>query len=142
MKPEAGDILDVSAEQLMGLVPQLGDSYLQGSTAIHALLMRFAAREYERGADIRARENAEMRAVFAALAPALRDAALKARLEAAAATRDASLAISALDAANAQLKGLLIALHVHVEDAGERESSRRLWRLLKEMAERRVVSLF
>lgn len=142
MKPEAGDILDISAEQLMALVPQLGDSYLQGSTAIHALLMRFAAREYERGADIRARENAEMRAVFAALAPIVCDAALKAQLEAAAATHDGSLAISALDAANAQLKGLLIALQIHLEDAGERESARRLWRLLREMAERRAVSLF
>ena len=142
MKPEASDILEISSEQLMGLIPHLGASYLQGATAIHALLIKFAAREYERGADIRASENAAMRAIFAELAPVASDATLRTKLEAAAKTRDESLAISALDANNAELRALLIALHVHVEDIGARDAARRLWTLLKDMAARRAVSLF
>lgn len=142
MKPEASDILNISAEQLMGLIPHLGAPYLQSATAIHALLIKFSAKEYERGADIRAAENAAMRTVFAELAPVATDAALQARLEAAAKTRDESLAISSLDAGNAELRTLLIALHAHVEDIGAHAAARRLWTLLKDMAARRAVSLF
>jgi hypothetical protein len=143
MKPEADDILNISADQLMaGVVPNLAASYLQGSTAIHALLMKFAAREYERGADIRTAENADIRALFAELGGQVHDPALRARLHEAAATRDASLTISALDAANADLRRLLIEFHVHLEDIGAREGEKRVWQLLKTMAARRAVSLF
>lgn len=141
MKPEASDILNISADQLMGgILPHLTISYLQGTTAVHALLLKLAAREYERGAEIRVAENADIRAAFAELAPVVRDAALKTKLEAA--PKDTTFAISALDAVNAQLRRLLIALHVHVEDIGAREAERRLLTLLKDMAARRAVSLF
>ena len=143
MKPEADDILNISADQLMaGVIPNLAASYLQGATAIHALLMKFAAREYERGADIRAAENADLRRLFAELGGQLRDPALKARLVVAAAARDASLTISALDTANAELRRLLIELHVHLEDTGAGAGEKRVWGLLKTMAARREVSLF
>jgi len=141
MKPEASDILNISAEQLMtGTLPHLSASYLQGTTAIHALLLRFAALEYERGAEIRVAENADIRAAFAELGHLVRDAALKAKLGAAPADR--SLAISTLDETNADLRRLLIALHVHLEEIGAHDGEKRIWRLLKTMAERRVVSLF
>ncbi|HEX4295720.1 MAG TPA: hypothetical protein VHZ29_16410 [Rhizomicrobium sp.] len=143
MKPEADAILNISADQLMaGVIPNLAASYLQGATAIHALLMKFAAREYERGADIRAAENGDIRALFAELGGEVRDPSLKARLDAAAAIRDASLTISALDAANAELRRLLIALHVHLEDTGAHAGEKRVWQLLKAMAARREMPLF
>jgi hypothetical protein len=143
MKPEADDILNISADQLMaGVIPNLAASYLQGATAIHALLMKFAAREYERGADIRAAENGDIRALFAEMSGQVRDPALKAKLDAAAVTRDTSLTISALDAANADLRRLLIALHVHLEDNDAREGEKRVWGLLKTMAARRMMPLF
>ena len=143
MKPEADDILNISADQLMaGVIPNLAASYLQGATAIHALLMKFAAREYERGADIRAAENADVRALFAEMSGQVRDPALKAGLDAAVATRDTALTISALDAANAELRRLLIALHVHLEDIGARAGEKRVWGLLKAMAARRAMPLF
>lgn len=143
MTPEANDILEKSASQLMGqLAPQLAASYAQGSAALLALLMKFAAREYERGADIRAAENADMRALFAELAPSVRDVSLKARLKAAADKRDLSLAISALNAANNDLRRLLIELQVHVEGIGAHAAEKRIWGSLKAMASRRAVSLF
>lgn len=143
MKPEADDILNISADQLMaGVIPNLAASYLQGTTAIHALLMKFAAREYERGADIRAAENADIRALFAKLGGEVRDETLKLQLIEAAASRDASLTISALDSANAELRRMLIALHVHLEDIGAHEGEKRVWQLLKTMAARRAMPLF
>ncbi len=143
MTPDADAILNISAEQLTGqILPALGTSYLQGTVMLTALLMKFAAREYERGADIRAAENADMRTLFGELAPDIGDAALRAQLEAAAATRDASLTISALNAANAELRSVLIALQTCVEEAGAPAAQKRIWDVLKAMASRRVVSLF
>lgn len=139
MKPEASDILNISAEQLMGLIPSLGASYQQGATAIHSMLIRFAAREYERGAEIRVAENADMRTLMKELALSVHDPALKAKLDAA--PNDGSLAISALDEVNAVLRRLLIELHAHVESIGAREADKRIWGLLKDMAARRAVAL-
>ena len=122
MKPDAQDILNKSADQLMGqLAPALSATYSQGAAAIMALLMKFAAKEYERGADIRVTENTDIRALFADIAPRVGDAALRKRLEDAAATRDTSLAISALNTANDELRRTLIALQVWVEESGTRE---------------------
>jgi hypothetical protein len=141
MKPEASDILNISAEQLMtGTMPHLSASYLQGTTALHALLLKFAAHEYERGAEIRVAENADIRAVFAELGTLVSDTALRAKLDTAPADR--SLAISVLDEINAELRRLLIALHVHLEEIGARDGEKRIWRLFRTMAERRAVSLF
>lgn len=126
MKPEADDILNVSADQLMGLIPSLAASYQQGATAVHALLIKFAAREYERGAQIRVAENADIRALLREIAPTP------------ALPEDTSLAISALDAVNAQLRRQLIAVH----ETADAPASKRIWGLLKAMAARRAVSLF
>ena len=143
MKPEAGDILGTAADQLMGqIAPNLNAHYLQGSLAVQALLMKFAAREYERGADIRFAENADMRALFVELAPAIGDAGLRAELITAAETKDTSLAISALNAANAELRRLLIALQIHMEDTGDHAAQKRIWDVLNVIAARRVVSIF
>ena len=143
MKPDAQDILNKSADQLMGqLAPALNAQYSQGAAAVMAILMKFAAKEYERGADIRAVENADMRALFAELAPRVGDAALRKIVEGAAATSDTSLAISALNAANHDLRRVLIALQVWAEDNGTREDLQRIWSVLKASADRRLVSLF
>jgi hypothetical protein len=142
MKPEVDLILGRSADQLIGLMPELSASYSQGSAAVLALLIKFAAGEYERGADIRAAENADIRALFVELAPIVRDTALKKRVEAGAVTRESSLTISALNAVNSDLRRVLIVLQVHVEDIGARAAEKRIWNLLKAIAARRAVSLF
>ena len=143
MKPEVSDILVISADQLMaGILSVQAPQYLQGATAIHGLLMKFAAREYERGAEIRAAENADIRALFAELGSEVRDETLKRQLADAAASRDESLTISSLDASNVALRKLLIALHVHLEEQRERAAEKRVWQLLKTMAARRAMPLF
>jgi hypothetical protein len=126
MKPEANDILNVSADQLMGLIPSLPATYLQGATAVHAILMKLAAREYERAAQIRVAENADIRTLLKDIAP---DLTLP---------EDTSLAISALDAVNVELRRLLIAAHAKADAS----ANKRIWGVLKAMAARRAVSLF
>ena len=142
MKPEVDQILGLSAMQLMTeLGPLLPTQYAQGGATLTGLMVMLSAQEYERAAEIRVAENQEVRALFAALAPGLTDKTLKAQLEAAAATDDVSLKISALDESNYALRRLLIALHEHVEAAGAREATARIWALLKAIATRRELHL-
>jgi hypothetical protein len=143
MKPEVDQILEISAGQLMaGVVPLLPDSYSQGSTALLSFLMLFSAQEYERGAEIRATDNAEMRAAFGALAPIVGDADLKKKLEDAATSTVSSLLISKLNQSNAHLRALLIELHIYLEsqDGDDvRAGEKRIWDVLKASAARRLV---
>jgi hypothetical protein len=145
MKPGVSQILGLSANKLLGeIAPQLPTSFAQGGVSLTAFLLMFSAQEAERGADIRARENAAMRAVFAELSPLVSDAALKSKLEAAARTADTSLKISDLDAANYELRRLLIALQIHVEDlpgGKARDAEKRIWKVLQDAAAARVVAI-
>jgi hypothetical protein len=145
MKPDADQVLNMSAMQLLTQVlPQLPPGYAQGTASLLAVLSMMAAQEYERGADIRATENADMRAVFCDLASSIEDAELNRNLKNGGDTNDASLTISALNIANCELRRLLIELQTHVETlpgAAARQAERRIWALLKASAERRLVRL-
>ena len=145
MKPEVDQILMITAGQIMlELTPNLAAQYAQGVAQLSALMAILSAQEYDRAADIRASENREMREAFAELAPLVADAALKARLGAAAATTDPSLRVSALNEANYALRDLLIALHEHIEaldGQAARAAETRLWSLLKTFAGRRRLYL-
>lgn len=142
MKPEADHILGLSAMQMLGqLSPLLPEGYPQGTASLVAFMMMLSAQEYERAAEIRATENADMRALFAELASQIGDAELKAKLEAAAKTKDSSLKISALDAANYDLRKILIALHEYADAHETRDMSRKIWGLLKNMANARALKM-
>lgn len=145
MTPEADRILGLLAGQMMtDMAPLLPADYAKGAVALTALVMALAAQEYDRAAEIRTTENAEMRALFKTLAPLIEDAHLKAELEDAAARTDASLKISRLNESNYALRRLMIALHAHVEtltgDAA-RDAEAQIWRLLKTFAGRRLLHL-
>ena len=142
MKPEVDQILGLSTGQLMSqIVPLLPNSFAIGSASLLGIMMTFAAQEYERGAEIRAAENADMRSLFHEAASGVSDASLKSALLAAADTRDASLKISALNASNAELRRLLIRLQAHAEEAQLQPLARRIWDVLKASADRRLLRL-
>lgn len=140
MKLDAGSVLAISAAQLMGAIaPQLPPGYPQASASLTGFLLTFCAQELDRAADIRAKENDDMRALFTDLGPHVADGALRVKLGLAATRKDTSLTISALDAANAELRGLLITLHAAINsDSG---ANARIWRLLRDMAGRRILKL-
>lgn len=145
MKPEVDQILGLSAGQLLaGIAPLLPAGYEQGTASLIAFMMMLSAQEYDRAADIRAAENAELRSLFGELAPLIADAQLKSALLEAAATKDVSLSVSALNAANHELRRLLIALQTQVEQmpgARARGAERRIWDVLRASAARRLVRL-
>ena len=146
MSPEGDEILKISAARLATtIVPLLSEVYAQSAIALTNFMLSLVAQEYERGADLRANENNDIREVFAELTPIVTtDNALKAKLAVAARAKDVSLKISALNANNYALRRLLTELHEHVEGldgAKARAAEKRIWLLLRTMAARRVVTL-
>jgi hypothetical protein len=145
MSPEADKILRLAGQRLMtNIAPLLGTAFGMGTMGLTNIMLGLVAQEYERGADIRAAENNELRALFEELAPAATDEELRTRLLAASRSRDASLRISVLNEANYALRRLLTQLHAHVETVEgpfARSAERRIWSLLKTIAERRIVSM-
>jgi hypothetical protein len=139
VKPDVSQLLQMTGMQVPGLAAHT--SYAQGSATMITGLLMMAAVEVDRGVENRVTDNAEMRALFASLAPGVKDVALKAEVEAAAKTKDTSLRISALNQDNAGLRKVLIKLQTHVEDAGDREAQKKIWAVLKASAERRILSM-
>jgi len=141
MNPEVGTIIELSVMKIAGGVNEHGAAFAQGTIGLIASVLTMAAKEYDRGADIRAAENRDLRALFGAIAETVSDADLKAELAAAAASADENLRISTLNANNYALRRLLTAAMIFAEDHGLRDAQSRIWALLKDAATRRLVQL-
>jgi hypothetical protein len=129
---------------LVEVVPAVGADYLQRNTGVTAILLQLATEEWDRAAARRVEENRALRALLREGAAVAADASLRGRLAEAATASDDDLRISALDAANARLRALLIELHAHVESL-DAPAARRLedaiWDELRRSTERRTLSL-
>lgn len=145
MRPEIPNVLNgFTMTLLTEILPNLGAEYSMGNAAVMGQSLAIIANEFERGAEIRFRENEEMRALFAEAARLIDDKALAARLAEAATGRDASLLISALDKMNGELKTLLIELHAFVEASKAPWAAAldaKIWEHLVMAAERRKLVL-
>lgn len=144
MKPDVPVVMrGLFGTMLMEIAPNLTAEYSAGSIGIMSMMIFMTAEEYDRAAEIRAAENAEMRALFAEAAGLVEDAGLKAKLAEAAKGKDASLRVSALDKENAALAALLIELQAHVEDSAAPHAAgleARIWDYLVTAADRRKLT--
>ena len=111
-----------------------------GMLGVCVMLSTLAAQEAERGPGAAAFENAAIRALCTRAAAAY-DAQLEGRLTAAAAISDGDATLSALAAANAELRRVLIALHEAAETAGDTALDREILQLYADMAARRRLDL-
>ena len=145
MNPDVGTVMQGFFGTLLGdIAPHLTAEYSMGNVGIMGMMMFMTAEEYDRAADIRAVENAEMRSLFSHAATLVDDGALKAKLAAAASEKEGSLRIGELNARNAALAGLLIELQTHVEasDASWAPNlEARIWDHLVAATERRKLPL-
>jgi len=141
MTPSLPDILMGWAVALnTPLPPEASGDYAAGRTGILGMLAALAAQEAERGPAARLWENAAMRALFSKAAQAY-DGQLDGRLGAAAAGTDDDLSWTALDRGNADLRRLLIALHVAVEEGRDAALDREILTLYRRMAHERRLEL-
>jgi hypothetical protein len=141
MTPTLPTILMGQVASLMAPAPpEAGGDYAISRLGMVAMLLGLSAQEAERGPAARAWENEALRALFAEAADAY-DKALGGRLATAAGERDGAASWSALDAANAKLRRLLIELHEAAEAAHDLPLQRRILDLYVEMARVRRLDL-
>ncbi len=144
MKPDPTRFLQVAAVHLMARTAPRLPAYEQSSASVIGLLLTAVAEEFGRAAARLVEENRALRELFRGAADAVRDGALAARLREAAGGADPDLRVEALEAANAELRTLLIDLHAHVETV-DSEAARRvekaIWSELVRSTERRRLSL-
>lgn len=141
MKPTPELVLNQAFAKLaMEVGPALPAGYGQGSVNTTAMLLLMTGQEFNRAADIRAKENAAMRGLFAEAAGSV-GGTLGAQLNEAGATRDADLTVATLDQSNATLKTTLIALQAHAEEAGAKALGLRIAKLLQDFATARQILL-
>jgi hypothetical protein len=144
MKPDVPVVMrGLFGTMLMEIAPNLTAEYSAGSIGIMSMMIFMTAEEYDRAAEIRAAENAEMRALFAEASGLVEDAGLKVKLAEAGQGKDGSLRISALDAENAALAALLIELQAHVEESTGTQAAgleARIWDYLVAAADRRKLT--
>ncbi len=143
MRPTVDFVLQEGKQTLLTqILPAIESSHYQGSIHVIGILLSYAALEYERGADIRVTDNAELRALFLDAADRVDDATLATRLKQAASIREASLRMSELDRVNDLLKCQFIELHEHVEACSAdwaRDFERRLLDFLASSLARRAL---
>jgi hypothetical protein len=141
MKPEVGTILGLTVQKLATGIGDEGAQFAQGTVGLLASMLTLSAKEYERGADIRFTENREIRALFAELAPSVQGGLLRKELIDASVATDRSLRISDLNEGNYALRRLLTRLQIDAEERGALDAQKRIWAVLKALAQRRLVQL-
>jgi len=137
MTPTAMDLLN-GCIQTLAAPPRPEDAgvFLTARMRTVALINRLVALECASGSAVRVAENAAIRSLLAEAGSA--HVALS---RTAAAVSDGDYSTEALDAANARLRRLLIALHEAVELAGDKALDRKIIKLYREIAERRELKL-
>ncbi len=145
MKPDVTRFVEVAVTHLMTkTAPALRPGYEQSSLMVLGAMLGAVRHEFERAAARRVEENAALRRLFAEAAPSVRAIELRKKLEEAADGEDSSLIVSDLERNNAALRGLLIDLHVHVEELDSPEArliEEKIWRELAASTERRTLPL-
>lgn len=140
MRPDPPIALQRIAQALVSeIAPHLSDPFAQQTAGLAATIAAMLAEEWDRAAARLAEENASLRALFAAAAD-LAPPELAGRLRAAAARSDADLRISRLQAANDELRRLLIELQAWCEGQNDPRIAalnEAIWEQLKESTRRR-----
>jgi hypothetical protein len=140
VNPTTADVLTGATVTMMTpLPPEAGPEYAAARAGMAATLNMLAAQEANRAVPVRLAENALIRALLVRATGAYGGAV--SGLAAAAGANDTDLAVSALDAANAELRRLLIALHEAVEAARDAALDREILVLYRDMAQGRRLDL-
>ena len=116
--------------------PEAMGEFMQGKVAVTAMISLLAAQEAERGIEARLWENSAIRAVLSRSALDYGE-----RFKEASKGHDTDFNLMKLDAANAKLRGELIALHEMAENRGDTKLHKEIIALYVKMAEARRLDL-
>ncbi|HXQ09809.1 MAG TPA: hypothetical protein VN805_02300 [Caulobacteraceae bacterium] len=144
MTPDTRSIItDLAGRMAMVFAPDLKSPYMAGSAGLTAAVLMMVAEEGDRTAHRLVEENRAIRAILTSAATADPPADLAARIRTLAAGGDDDLHVSALQAANNELRAALSDLQAHVEtraDAAAKTLNAAIWSELVASTGRRAFS--
>lgn len=144
MRPDATRVLYTVAGALAAQVaPQVATPFGQQTAGLSAMMATILAQEFDRAAARLVEENAAIVALFSSATAAGLDSTLATQIAAAVSdVRPVDFHVSALQARNDELRGLLVALHAAVEESDTpagRALNDAIWDELKESTRRRHI---
>ncbi len=144
MRPQVGRVLQETLVNLAtDVLPTIQPAFRQGALGTQLMLLATVAEEFERAAARRVEENQALRVIFASAQALPLDPDLGVRLAEASLREDPDLRVTVLDAANDELRALLIELHAAVEALDgpvAQEIEEAIWQELALSTERRKIS--
>ena len=131
---------DLAMKLAISIAPETTSAFAMANTGMVVMLMQCLAQDYDRAAEVRSIDIAEMKTLLAQAresAPKELHAAIDEFIRGQA----KSLRISDLDAFHAQGLELVIRLHEHVERRSDAAANRRIWTYLTQFADRHAFQL-
>jgi hypothetical protein len=133
-------LTDLALKLMLSVAPQTRSNYAASNTGMIAMLLQCLAQDFDRAAEVRSLDIAEMSALFHAL-PAGVDQSLVARIETFLTSHPKSLRIADLDAHHGEATRLLIELHAWSETNGDAALERSIWEYLARHADRHAYDM-
>jgi len=133
-------LTDLALKLMLSVAPQTRSSYAASNTAMIGMLLQCLGQDFDRGAQVRSDDIAEMSALFRNL-PGTLDAALAKRIDAFLHTRPQSLRITDLDAHHDDATRLLIELHAWADQHRDAALDSAIWDYLTRHAERHAYHM-
>ena len=142
MIPKHGHALrDIAIKLAMSIAPETTTTYAAANTGMISLLLQCLAQDFDRAAETRTRDMAEMKALAEHALTLAPPAELASKLRAYLPRQPTSLTLTDLDGLHADGQVLLIELHSWAEEAEEVDLDRRIWAFLERFADRHAFQL-
>jgi hypothetical protein len=131
---------DLALKLMMSVAPQTRSTYAASNTGMIAMLLQCLAQDFDRAAQVRSDDIAEISTLFRDL-PAGVDASLATRIATFLHTQPQSLRIADLDAHHADATRLLIELHAWTEQHDDASLDSAIWDYLTRHADRHAYDM-
>lgn len=142
MIPRHGHALrDIAIKLAMSIAPETTTTYAAANAGMISMLLQCLAQDFDRAADTRMRDIAEMKTVFEHALAAGPKSALASRLRAYLPQQPKSFTLTDLDLFHAEGQRMLIELHTWAEGAANDDLDREIWSFLERFADRHAFQL-
>ena len=142
MIPRHGHSLrDIAIKLAMSVAPETTSAFAASNAGMISMLLQCLAQDFDRAAESRVRDIAEMKQLFERTHADVNDAALAARLRDYLARQPKSFTLTDLDALSAEGQNALIALQTWAEEKGVSALDAEIWAFLERFADRHAFQL-
>ena len=137
----AHSLRDIAIKLAMSVAPETTSVYVASNTGMISMLLQCLAQDFDRAAESRVRDIAEMKQLFERALADVDDGELATRLRAYLSTEPKSFTLTDLDAVSAQGQIALIALQTWAERTGKHAIDHDIWAFLERFADRHAFQL-